>query len=562
MTSAELQKKLDELLLLPAETEWVEFKEAKTTFDPEKLGEYFSALSNEANLKGRSCGWLILGVTDKLPRKIVGTKYKSDRPSLDALKKQIADHTSGNLTFEEIHELTLSTGRVLMFEIPVALRGIPTTWKRHAYGRDGESKVALNEHEREKIRGQAVREDWSMQTVESASVTDLDPQAIVFARVQYREKHPKQAVEMETWNDATFMNKAKICINGRITRTALLLLGKAESAHFLSPAQAQITWVLKDEKDMEKDYQHFGLPLIFVGDKILAKIRNLTIRQLPSGTLFPHEVIQYDPWVMRETLHNCIAHQDYTQGGRISVVETPGTLLFTNLGAFIPGTVEEVIQSDAPPEIYRNPFLAQAMLNLNMIDTIGSGIKRMFYRQRERSFPMPDYELADPRKVAVRLTGQILDENYTQLLLRQTDLDLMDVIALDKVQKQHPLDEEVFIRLKGQKLIEGRRPNIFVSAKVAAATGDKAAYIKNRAFDKAHYKDMVQAYLQEFVEATRSDLDGLLLEKLSNTLDTKQKKSFIKNLLQEMKNEGVIITDGKRRWAKWHMSKTGIEKDI
>ena len=370
-----------------------------------------------------------------------------------------------------------------------------------------------------------------------------------------RQKHPQQAAEIDGWDDATLLNKAKVCVGGRVTRTALLLLGKPESAHLLSPAQAQITWVLRDEKKQEKDYQHFELPLILAGDKVLQKIRNLTIRQLPSGTLFPHEVTQYDPWVMRETLHNCIAHQDYTMGGRINVVETPDTLLFTNLGSFIPGSVEEMIRSDAPPEIYRNPFLAHAMVNLNMIDTIGSGIKRMFTRQRERSFPMPDYELGDPKKVAVRLTGQVLDENYTQLLLSQTELDLMDVIALDKVQKSRPLDEESFARLKARKLIEGRRPNLFVSAKIAAATGDKAAYIKNRAFDKQHYKDMVVAYLEKFGEATRADLDELLLEKLSDALDGKQKKGVVTNLLQDMKMAGLIVPDGATRWAKWRLSK-------
>src|SRR5208283_5018771 len=396
---------------------------------------------------------------------------------------------------------------------------------------------------------------------EGATLADLDPDALAFARVQYRQKHAPQAAEIDSWDDTTLLNKAKVCVGGRVTRVALLLLGKPESSHLLSPAQAQITWVLRDEKKQEKDYQHFELPLILVGDKVLQKIRNLTIRQLPSGTLFPHEVTQYDPWVMRETLHNCIAHQDYTMGGRINVVETPDTLLFTNLGSFIPGSVEEMIRSDAPPEIYRNPFLAHAMVNLNMIDTIGSGIKRMFTRQRERSFPMPDYELDDPKKVAVRLTGQVLDENYPQLLLGQTELDLMDVIALDKVQKNRPLDEESFARLKARKLIEGRRPNLFVSAKIAAATGDKAAYIKNRAFDKQHYKDMVVAYLEKFGEATRADLDELLLEKVSDALDRKQKKGFITNLLQDMKMAGLILPDGATRWAKWRLSKPPAEGD-
>ncbi|MCC6537676.1 MAG: transcriptional regulator, partial [Bryobacterales bacterium] len=396
-------------------------------------------------------------------------------------------------------------------------------------------------------------EDWSAHVVEGASLSDLDPEALAFARVQYRQKHPHQATDIGAWDATTFLNKAKLSIGGRPTRTGLLLLGRPESSHFLSPAQARITWVLRDAQQREQDYQHFAPPFLLAGDRLLRKIRNLTVRHLPSGTLFPQEVTQYDPWVIRETLHNCIAHQDYPAGGRINVVESPGALLFTNLGSFIPGSVEEMIRRDAPPEVYRNPFLAQAMVNLNMIDTIGSGIKRMFTRQRERSFPLPDYELDTPQRVAVRLTGQVLDENYTRQLLTSADLDLMDVIALDKVQKRRPIEDAALQRLKTRKLIEGRRPNLFVSAQVAAASGDKASYIKNRAFDKQHYRAMVEAYLRQFGEATRADLDALLLDKLSDTLSPKQRKEFIKNLLQEMKHSAVIQPVGARRWAKWRL---------
>jgi ATP-dependent DNA helicase RecG len=267
-------------------------------------------------------------------------------------------------------------------------------------------------------------------------------------------------------------------------------------------------------------------------------------------------VTQYDSWVLRETLHNCIAHQDYQLGGRVSITETSSTLSFVNLGSFIPGSVEEMIRSDAPPPLYRNPFLATAMVNLNMIDTIGSGIKRMFTRQRERSFPMPDYELNDPAKVIVQLTGRILDENYTQLLLSKTDLNLLEVIALDRVQKRRPLDEETFAALKARRLIEGRRPKIFVSSRIAAATNARATYIRNRAFDKQHYKNLIVSYLGKFGEATRKDVDDLLLQKLSDALNDNQKKRFITNLLQEMKVEGSILPNGTTRWAMWRMSRT------
>ncbi len=106
---------------------------------------------------------------------------------------------------------------------------------------------------------------------------------------------------------------------------------------------------------------------------MLKRIRNLTVRALPSGTLFPQEITQYDPWVIREALHNCIAHQDYGLHGRIVVVEFPASILLSNVGRFPAGDVETVIRQDAPLEIYRNPFLADAMVELNMIDTQGGG---------------------------------------------------------------------------------------------------------------------------------------------------------------------------------------------
>ena len=216
--------------------------------------------------------------------------------------------------------------------------------------------------------------------------------------------------------------------------------------------------MLRDEHGDEKDYQHFGAPLILAVDQVFAKVRNLTYRYLPNASLFPTEITQYDPWVIRETLHNCIAHQDYSRGGKTNVVEETESLLFTNVGEFLPGSVEAAIIRDAPPELYRNPFLAHAMVNLNMIDTIGSGIKRIFTKQRQRNFPMPDYDLSEPGIVRVRIIGKVLDEKYTRMLIGRPDLDLTDVIALDKVQKHRPLADDEFKLIKKEKAGRGATP--------------------------------------------------------------------------------------------------------
>lgn len=553
MTNRSIQKKLEYLLSLPVETEWLEFKQASNTYPFDKIGKYFSALSNEARLKNQAAGWLVFGIEDRTHR-IVGSRFRPQRADLDSLKKEIATKTSSHLTFIEIHELLLPQGRVLMFEIPPAIPGLPTAWDGHYYGRDGESIGALNLHELDVLR-KAVQPDWSGEICHNATLDDLDPAALARARALFTEKHPGLANEIEGWDTTTFLNKAKILKNGAITNTAILLLGLESAEHHLAPAIAKISWILRDREGREKDYKHFGPPFLLNSDLLFARIRNLTYRYMQDNTLFPTEITQYDAWVIRELLHNCIAHQDYTLRGRITVVEDEESLLFTNMGSFLPMSVENVITLDAPPDYYRNQYLADAMVNLKMIDTIGSGIKRVFSLQRSRFFPMPDYDLTDPQRVKVRLSGKILDENYTRLLIAKTELSLTDIIALDKVQKKKPLSNDEFGRLKRSKLIEGRRPNLIVASHIAEVTHSKADYIKHRGLDKTHYKTMVLSLLKEYGPTSRKEIDRLLMEKLPDILSPQQKENKIRNLLQEMsrKDKSIKPLGGPGWHARWSL---------
>ena len=144
------------------------------------------------------------------------------------------------------------------------------------------------------------------------------------------------------------------------------------------------------------------------------------------------------------------------------------------------------LTSMLPLEIYRNPHLAEAMVSLNMIDTQGGGIKRMFQAQRRRFFPLPDYDLSQPERVMVTLRGRILDVRYTRLLMAQGELDLATIMLLDKVQKGQRIVAEDAKRLKAAKLVEGRYPNLLVAGSVAAVTGQKAQHIRDRGFDSQY----------------------------------------------------------------------------
>lgn len=553
MEEIDLSQILQLLRSLNAENEIVEFKEAKTGYDFNKLGKYFSALSNEANLKGKPFAWLVFGIENN-KHAIVGSQFRLQRKDLDSLKSEIANKTTNRITFIEIYELNEPEGRVIMFQIPAAPKGFPIAFEGHYYGRDGEELSPLNLEEIERIRAQAITEDWSSVIISDATIDDLDKEAIALARKNYKNKFPEKAIEVDGWNDITFLNKAKITIKGKITRTSIILLGKEESEHFINPAEAKIRWLLKDGQGNDKDYDIFGCPLLLAVDKVYSKIRNLKYRYIKEGTLFPDELNQYEPYSIREALNNCIAHQDYTKHGRINIVEMDDQLIFTNLGSFIPGSVEKVVKEDAPEEHYRNRFLASAMFNLKMVDTAGGGIKKIFNFQRERFFPMPDYDLSG-NKVKLTISGKILDMEYARLLARNKDLALEEIIMLDKVQKKQNLLEHEEKHLRNKKFIEGRKPNYYIGIKVAQKTGQKAAYSKNKAFDKGYYLDFIVKAISQHGSLERRDVDDLLWNKLPDWMDDKQRKIKINNLLSELRKKKIIENKGSFKMPQWVLIK-------
>jgi ATP-dependent DNA helicase RecG len=439
---------------------------------------------------------------------------------------------------------------VILFEIPAAPQGIPIAFNGHYYGREGEALSPLNLEEIERIRAQSTLEDWSAAIVHNANLDDLDDEALRVARVNYKSKFAGKTEEVDTWDTRTFLNKAKLTIKGQLTRTALLLLGKEESDHFLSPADPKIRWLLKDHSGNDRDYALFGPPLLLAVDKVYAKIRNLKYRYLPEGTLFPEEIDQYEPYAIREALNNCIAHQDYTLAGRINVVEGEESLTFTNLGSFVAGDVQRVVIEDAPAEYYRNRFLANAMFNLKMVDTAGGGIRKLFRFQADRFFPLPDYDISEQR-VKLMLTGKVLNIAYARLLATSNDLDLIDIMALDKVQKGLSLNDDEEKRLKAKSLIEGRKPNFYIAKPIAQKIGQKASYSKNKAFDNQYYLDLICKAIQEHGSLTRQDINDLLWNKLPDWMDDTQKAYKVGNLLSDLKRKKQIRNDGTKKKSMW-----------
>jgi len=534
------------------EDEIVEFKTASGQYSIDKIGQYFSAISNEANLMNQQYGWLVLGVSETDKKHVVGTAFKEGPPQLlGKFKYDISKDITDGMTFMEIIELfprneENEPKRVLMLKVPAAIAGMPTAWKNQYFARSGESLVRLNQQKIDEIRMEE-RRDWSKQVIHEATIEFLDPDAIALARKNYKEKMIRDhiAEDVDSQSDEEFLTQLKLMVDGKPTYAAMILLGK-ESCDYVFNTPPKIMWRLYGADGADKDYAIFTVPFINVADKILGKIRNLTYRYMPNQqSLFPQETDQYDPWLLRELLNNSIAHGSYQLGGRIYINEFEDHITITNPGEFLPQSVEMVLKPGYNPPFYRNQRLADGMVKFNMIDTATSGIRKVYRIQRDKYFPMPDFDLSQNGQVAVTVYGKILNEQYTYILYEHPELDLETVFLLDQVQKGlgDKLTKDAINYLRKHKLVEGRVNSLYLSAEVSKTIDASAEYIKNKAFDDQYYKDLIINYLRQYGRAQKKDFRTLLMDKLPNSLSERQKEYKIGNLLASLKRQGLIRTD-------------------
>lgn len=551
-----LEKELHQYIIeqYPKENErceWKEFKNLKNSFCGDEKDDVISYVSAIANMEG---GYLVIGVQDET-LEIVGTDtYNYDKQkAILRLTERCVNLCTEGLDIEEF--ITEDTNKkVWVIHIPKHSPKLPVYAHNKAWQRIEDSLVELTQERLNAILEENnIVFDWSAEIVDEASIDDLDSEALKKARSEYKAVHPRLAEEVDSWDDMDLLCRAGVANKGKLTRAAILLLGKETSIHFIKPVVAMVTWVLVDEHDEKVDYEHFTIPFLLTVDDALAKIRNLNQRILPGGTLFPDIVKQYDEYSIREILHNCIAHQDYTLQERITMVEAPDSVTFSNGGFFLPGTLRNAIEQNGPQKFYRNYALCQGMVNFNMIDTIGRGIRKVFTEQKKRFFPMPDYQIDQAKKeVTVKIYGKLIDEKYYRLLKANPDLSLYDCIALDFVQKHEKIDKDIATRLRKLHLVEGRYPKLYLSEYVVKTTDNndlKTEYIKNRSFNDNHFKDMIISYLRSFGGATRAELNTLLESKLSDILTDEQKIRKIGNLLYALKKDGVIKMGEKKKWS-------------
>ncbi|CAN5246026.1 ATP-binding protein [soil metagenome] len=536
--------------------EWKEWRSLKQNIagrDGKDLVSYVSAL---ANMDG---GCVVIGAQDRT-LEVTGIQDFGDYTAENVVHR-ILGKTPGlpsmGLRIEELR--ASDTGAIVwLVQVPRHLPRQPVLAHDKAWQRDGDSLTDLREDRRKAILNELIAgQDWSAGTVADASLADLDAAAIAKAREKYSAKHQQErwAADIAGWSIAEFLDRAKITLHGQITRTALLLLGRPESVALLSPNSAEISWLVREERIAK----HFDPPFLLTTTELAQHIRNPNIKLFPATELLAVELPRYDNKMILEGLHNCVAHQDYEQGGRIVVQETPGRLKLTNPGRFVDGKPEDYFTGQRIPSVYRNPWLARAMTETGMIDKGGYGIKEMVASQRKRYLPLPDYEGSTPAETVFNIYGQTIDENYSKLLMERADLPLEQVIWLDRVQKKHRIGDDQATILRRAKLIEGRKPNFFVAAHIADATNTRPEYTRNKGLDDHYYKTLILQHIKQFKSVSVLEVRALLLDKLPNSLTPVQKQAKVKNLLTALRMSGLdgqkIVATQQGKGGRWKLFK-------
>lgn len=537
-----LKNQLYDLFSYNAETEWIEFKTAENQMDIEDIGQYFSALSNEANIKKKHRAWLVLGVNNN--RDIVGTNFKNSRESLNKLKMSISTKTGGHSVID-IHEYIHDDGkRVLMFEIPPSPSGFVVKWGSIGYCREGESLCPITSVKESIITTQDSN-DWSGRICYGSSVSDLDEGAVSFLKdTLYKIFKSEDYSSMST---EELLRRLNLMEDGQLLNTAVLLLGKSDSATRLLSDRCRIAWKYIDEKNGIEDREYFDAPILPKLHIVLEKINKFNIK-LKEGSLFRQDINQYDALALRELLVNSIAHRDWTINLWVEIKQKPTKISFKNPGNFRADLEQALRNNDRPP--YLNKNLSNLLQKINLMEREGGGLAKVYREQFKRGSKIEHIFTSTPApSVEFTIESKVEDVEFVRLVLnKDKEIDMSDLLYLDKIRNGFnkvgkDISKEVIESLHNKKYIElrgGKHKRAYVSAGLSKNVGDEAKYTSESPMPIEAKKTIIMHHLKKFQKIKVSD---------GYSLFPKDSKPSVRSLLAQLNKKGFIrrIEVGKNR---------------
>lgn len=518
------------------ENEHLEFKEARTSFDAEKLVKYCCALANERG------GRLILGVSDARPRQVVGTNAFGN---IEDTKASLVDRLRLRI---EVDEIAHPHGRVLVFDVPSRPVGVPMQVQGAYWMRAGESLVAMTPDLLQRIFAEG-QPDFSAQKCPGAAVSDLDPRAVdAFRRAWIARRRRPELAETPA---GELLEDAELLVDGQVTYAALVLLGSSRALGKHLP-QAEVVFEYRGDSSSIAYQQRVELRegFLLIHDELWRTInlRN-DVFSYQEG-LFRYDVPAFGEAAVREAILNAIAHRDYRLAGSVFVKQSPTSIEITSPGGLPPEiTVENIMYRQSP----RNRRIAEALEKCGLVERSGQGVDRMFESALRAAKDPPDFSRTDGDHVVVVLDGRVRDEAFLRFLdrlrrERNEDLRLVDLLVLDAVHRDRPIPPRLLERVEdliaAGALERAARKRLVLSRRFYELTGRAGEYTRRRGLDHATRKELLFKHIRE------SGPSGAPITELEQVLPDASRNQ-VKTLLRGLKAEGRIAVRGARRGSRW-----------
>lgn len=518
------------------EDEHLEFKEAKERFDFELLVKYCVALANEGG------GRIILGVTDKRPRKVVGTKAFQN---LERTKAGLLERLHLRIAVEEIHH---ELGRIIVLEVPPRPIGMALQYKGAYWMRGGEDLVPMTPDMLKRIFEES-GPDFSAEICRQAQLDDLSVEGIERLRTIWLKRSGNTA--LQELSPIQLLEDAELIIDGGITYAALILLGTRKAlGKFL--AQAEIIHEYRSSEASISYQQRIelreGFLLIYESLWEAINLRN-DIFHYQDG-LFRQDIPAFNESVVREAILNAVSHRDYRLAGSVFIRQDPTRLEIVSPGGFPPGiTVENILWRQAP----RNRRIAEVFARCGLVERSGQGANRMFEECIKESKPTPDFSETDDYQVSLTLRGDIQDPIFLLFLERigratLASFTTKDFLLLDSIHKGKPIPSDSadrLSRLLDHGAIERVRKGKYVLAKsFYTLAGKKGVYTRKKGLNRETNKALLLKHIKGN-KKTGTRLDELLqvLPSLTN--------HQVQTLLRDLKKEKAVYVLGRTRGALW-----------
>jgi ATP-dependent DNA helicase RecG len=527
-----------------------EYKEAKSNYQFDHLVQYCVALANEGG------GKILLGITDRRPRTVIGTEAF---PEPGRTESGIFQRLNRRVVIEEYeHE----DKRVLIIHVPS--RPVGSAWSDNGifWMRAGDSLIGMTDEQLQLIHMESAP-DFSAQVCPAANLSDLDPSATARFRTLWANKTGNQRIL--SWTNEQTLAGSELIIDNQITYAALILFGtRASLGRHLAQAEVIFEYRSSEAAGPSPDRIEHREGFLFFNDQLWDHINKRNDHQSYQDGFFRYDIPTFDEKVIREAILNAVSHRDYRLGGSVFVRQFPRRLEVISPGGFPPGITPDNILDQQNP---RNRRLAEALAKCGLIERAGQGMNIMFERSVLQSKPLPDFSGSAAHEVRLTLQGTVTNAAFVRFLEKvgertMASFDTHDLLVLDFLQRDEEIPSHLRPRVRHllqsnvvESIGRGRGTRYLLSRRFYAALGQKGAYTRRIGLDREAHKELLVKHIQDNAHI------GSPISELHQVVPS---LSFghLKRLLVELKNEGRIRLHGARRGSRWFPGRPATEEQV